>query len=95
MLNYAINNEAMRGANLPPFLTTNPYIGDMSVMAETSITSSKQESQLPRKRRYNRYNFDINELRDLYERKHLSTIKIAKIYDCDSMTIKMFCEASQ
>lgn len=33
------------------------------------------------------YNFDIEELRFLYEKQHLSTIKIAKIYGCYSMTI--------
>ena len=33
MLEYAINNETTEGANLPPFLTTNPSMKEMSVMA--------------------------------------------------------------
>ena len=43
--NYAINNETMRGVNLPPFLTTNPYIGDMSVMAKIKSIRKSELSQ--------------------------------------------------
>ena len=38
MFEYAINNETMRGANLPPFLTFNPYYEDMSIMAKVTLT---------------------------------------------------------
>jgi len=45
MLNFAINNEMTEGPNLPPFLTTNPYIGDMSVMAKFRLSRSEREKQ--------------------------------------------------
>lgn len=35
--NMLYNNEMGAGWNLPPFLTTNPYIGDMAIMAEQQL----------------------------------------------------------
>lgn len=49
MLNFAINNEMTGSVDFPPFLANNPYLGDMSVMAETSISEEKSESQILKK----------------------------------------------
>lgn len=46
MLNFAINNEMTEGPNLPPFLTTNPYIGDMSAMAKSNLSKSVRICQV-------------------------------------------------
>lgn len=43
MRDYAINNEMEASGNLPPFLTNNPYIGDMSIMAKKSIPLKESE----------------------------------------------------
>ncbi len=46
MFECAINNEMTEGLNLPPFLTNNPYIEDMSVMAESILTKLCTKCQL-------------------------------------------------
>jgi len=38
MFDFAINNEAIQGSAPAPLLTNNPYLGDMSIMAETVLT---------------------------------------------------------
>ncbi len=49
MLNFAINDEAIQGLAPIPLLTNNPYIGDMSVMAKSSIPLFNFESQSTKK----------------------------------------------
>lgn len=49
MLDYAINNEMMRGANLPPFLINNSIFRGDKAMTGNSISLSEQKSQLPKK----------------------------------------------
>ena len=50
MLNFAINNEAIQGGIPIPLLTNNPYLGDMSIMAQISISLNEQKSQNLKKR---------------------------------------------
>jgi group I intron endonuclease len=45
MLNFVTNNETMRGANLPPFLTENPNMRGIKVMAKFSIKENGCQSQ--------------------------------------------------
>lgn len=46
MFNFAINNEAIQGLAPIPLLTTNPYIGDMSIMAEPILTKTCTKCQI-------------------------------------------------
>jgi len=46
VFDYAINNEAEASVNLPPFLTTNSYIGDMKLMAKRKLTQYELKRQV-------------------------------------------------